>query len=983
MNKIVTHTGLNFATSPGGRQKASVSGRSSFFQPALLHKLLLITTFVVFTSLQLFAANKTFTGPGNFSDASKWGGSLPAAGDNLRINGVCTIDNNAGTDGVAYGTIRIGYASAGTIQWVSAGTNILNVTSVSTQVSGTLNMTNGGRLIIRGSWSSSGITFTPGSGTIEIRSGLTLPSAYNTYNNLEINRSGSTVITGIGTTINGNLTVTQGTFRAAGFSLAVSGNTDVSGALTITSATGTKSFNNLIINGTFTNSANVAITVSGNFENNGTYNGGTGRVTFTGAASNTISGTSSSTAFSGGITVNKGTSNSNVLDVQSVITLSSGGLILTNGTFKLSSASTITPFTANITGSPYLIPATAGLWNNGGTISASSIPWTIAGLLRVSSGTTHVGNAIGHYLQPIAGSDIIINGGTLKVADRISNTAAAWNYTMTAGTLVVPYVGNTTASRPPFNMDVTGCEFSMSGGVVIIPNAGGSAGQNLGFYCLATSGSGFTGGTLQIGDATTASGEIMGITSSSPVYNLSVNSSNATAIFQTSGLTVTNDVNISSGVLNLNSLPLAIGGTLTKAGGATFAPGTATVTLNGAEASNIGANGFTSFHNLTVNTSGATLGADIAVTGTLDLIGGSLSLSTFNLTLGATSTISNVTSDRYIKTNDDPSTGGFLVQPVSGSKLFPVGTSTYTPITVSNSGTADNFRVRVFDGLLTNGTSGGPHVFEDHAVNKTWLVEEVLAGGSNVTLTMQWNAADENNNFVRLGCGVFHYTNNDWDPPATYSGATVVSPGVYTMSRSGISSFSPFGVGDDVKPLPVEFLEFNATCIKAQVQLMWSTATEINNSHFAIERSADGNSFETIGSVEGSGNSNSILFYEFTDISPLTSNVSYYRLRQVDFDGTTAYSMIKAVKTPSNQLTVAEIYPMPAGETVNVNLNNVRSGTWKVEIFDLSGRVLFQETHSLASGMQTLQVTTANLPQGTYLLSIRNDSENHSLKLVK
>ncbi len=984
MKKLINDLRFFFARFRRGRKNTSVTVGHRNIQPLLIFRILFTLVFAVCSYTSLSAANKTFTGPGNFSDSSKWGGTRPVAGDNLRINGVCTIDNRTVTNNVQYGTIQIGRTSAGTIQWVSGGTNILNVTNVSSGFAGSsLNMTNGGTLVIRGTITTTNLAFTPGAGTIEIQSSLTLPTVYATYNNLVINKAGITVTTGVATTINSNLNVALGTFTAAAFALTVGDSAMVSGTFSISSATGAKTFGHLIINGTFNNSANVAITIDGSFANNGTYTGGTGRVTFTGATSNTISGSAATTAFNGGITVNKGSSNTNVLDVQSVITLSSGGLILTNGTFKLSSASTITPFTANIAASPYLIPATAGLWNNGGTVSASAIPWTIAGLLKVTGGTTFIGNALNHYLQPIAGANVTIGGGTLKVADRISNTGAAWTLAMTSGTLVVPYINNTTASRPPFNMDVAGCSFSVSGGVILIPLAGGSAGQNLGYYNMATSGSGFTGGTLQIGDATTTSGEIIGITSTNPVYNLSISSSNVTAIFQTSGLTVSNNVSITNGTLNLASLPLTVGGLISKGAGGTFAPGTAVVTLSGAEALNLGANGVTSFHSLSINTSGATLGANIAVTGTLNLTGGSLSLSTFNLTLGASATITGVGSNRYIKTNNSPTSGGYLIQPVSGTKVFPVGTSTYTPATVTNTGTADNFLVRVFDGMLTNGTSGGAHVYSNHAVNRTWLVEENTAGGSIVNLTLQWNAADENITFAHSACGVFHYTSNAWDEPVLFPPATVVSPGVYSMSRSGITSFSPFGIGDDVQPLPVEFLDFNASRKSNEVQLIWSTATEINNSYFAVERSADGNNFETIDSVAGAGNSNSIIAYEFTDKNPLKEKVSYYRLRQMDYDGATSYSIVKAVKPVQAAINIGSVYPVPATETVNINLDNLQNGSCKVEIYELTGRLLHSGMYKLSAGLQTLNLPTAELPQGTYLLSIRTEFESHSLKLVK
>src|SRR6185295_11112785 len=97
-----------------------------------------------------FGAVKTFTGPGNFSDATKWNGfTLPVAADILRINGACTVNNSALTDNIAYGALTIGFSALGSLSWPAGGTNRLNVININSVfvAANTLNMTNGGTLI--------------------------------------------------------------------------------------------------------------------------------------------------------------------------------------------------------------------------------------------------------------------------------------------------------------------------------------------------------------------------------------------------------------------------------------------------------------------------------------------------------------------------------------------------------------------------------------------------------------------------------------------------------------------------------------------------------------------------------------------------------------------------------------------------------------------------------------------------------------------
>jgi hypothetical protein len=680
------------------------------------------STFIT-TGSEVATTTKIFTGTGNFSDATHWTfGTVPVAGEDLVIDGACTVDNNGGTDNVAYGTLTIGTGTGRTLNWAASGTNRLNVTNVSAGAgASTLSMTNGGTLIIRGTWTSTNLNFTPGAGTIDVRSTLTLPAAYAIYNNLTVNGSGITVTVAVGTTANGNLTVTSGTFTVGAFSLAVTGTATITSTMTITSATGAKSFGNLVINGTFTNTAAVVpISIAGNLQNNGTFSQGTGRVTFTGATSNTITGTAAITAFGGGITVNKGTANTNVLDVQCVITLLDGGLTLTNGTFKLTSASTIIPFLADIATAPYLVPSTTGLWCNGGTISPAATNWSMDGLLRVTSGAVTVGNAANHILGPKPNSSIIIEGGNLTITGRVSNPGFPWTFNMTGGVMTVNTMGTTTAARAPFYLDQSSSSFTMSGGTIVIERSGGSAGENLGFYSLATSGGGFTGGTLQIGNGSTPASQVIGITSTNPVYNLTVNSSNVTAQITTSALTVANNVTITAGGLNANNLGLTIGGNWTNnAATSAFTGGTATVTLNGAAASSIGGSFATTFNDLTVAKSNTvTANVNSSVTSNLLVSSGTLDLGSFTanrFSAGGTLTVSNGAALKIGGTNTLPA--NYSAHSIGATSTIEYGGTNqavailnsaqdYGHLTISGSGTKTLTGAVSVGGtlLFTNGT---------------------------------------------------------------------------------------------------------------------------------------------------------------------------------------------------------------------------------------------------------------------------------------
>lgn len=489
--------------------------------------------------------------------------------------------------------------------------------------------------------------------------------------------SGGT-ITGTATgrlNVSGNFTANAGTNNLGRCLLAITGTSTINLGviLNISSTIGAKDFGNVTITGTFNNAANAPITINGNLVNNGSYSTGTGKVTFGGATNNTITGTSTTNFISLGI--NKGVSSANILDVQSLITLTAGGLSLTNGTLELSNTSiSITPFTVDITAAPYLIPATAGLWCNGATVNAGNMNWSVAGLLQISAGTVNLGNTADNRFLAINGgtTQLTVDGGTFNVAGRISRAAATDNITfnMSAGTINVPTVNSTSATISPIMMDQAGSIFTMSGGTVIIKRAGGA---NLGF--LATAGTvGITGGIIQIGDATTPAAQTMQMNCSFNIANLSVNSSNATCQL-TANLSVLQSITINSGTLNANNFNISLGNSWTDNG--TFTPGTGTLTFNGTGTQTITKAIGETFNSIIVNKASGTvfLANNVIVNNTLTMTAGNIDCGANSLTLGI-STASTGTLTYTAGTI----IGNFKrwVNSTGVGILFPVGTASFT-----------------------------------------------------------------------------------------------------------------------------------------------------------------------------------------------------------------------------------------------------------------------------------------------------------------
>jgi hypothetical protein len=120
-------------------------------------------------------------------------------------------------------------------------------------------------------------------------------------------------------------------------------------------------------------------------------------------------------------------------------------------------------------------------------------------------------------------------------------------------------------------------------------------------------------------------------------------------------------------------------------------------------------------------------------------------------------------------------------------------------------------------------------------------------------------------------------------------------------------------------PLPIELVSFGATCEDDGVLLAWSTATELNNDHFTIERSSDVEHWEEVGIVPGAGNSSSLLHYSLVDEAPLPG-IAYYRLKQTDMDGTFAHSDMVPAQCAKGNTINALLYPNPTLEDITLEI---------------------------------------------------------------
>ncbi|MFT5777719.1 MAG: hypothetical protein ACI837_000667 [Crocinitomicaceae bacterium] len=166
-------------------------------------------------------------------------------------------------------------------------------------------------------------------------------------------------------------------------------------------------------------------------------------------------------------------------------------------------------------------------------------------------------------------------------------------------------------------------------------------------------------------------------------------------------------------------------------------------------------------------------------------------------------------------------------------------------------------------------------------------------------------------------------------------------------------------------PLPIELLSFTAVVKNENVELNWVTASEINNDYFTIERSIDGINFTSISTINGAGHSTQTLFYAMVDIAPL-SGISYYRLKQTDYDGETSYSSIEAVEFSKIDTIIFEIYPNPfSGQTIFRTTEKLDDA--ELVIYNATGNIV-KQIQNISD--QTCVLHCEDLSTGLYFISL-------------
>lgn len=179
---------------------------------------------------------------------------------------------------------------------------------------------------------------------------------------------------------------------------------------------------------------------------------------------------------------------------------------------------------------------------------------------------------------------------------------------------------------------------------------------------------------------------------------------------------------------------------------------------------------------------------------------------------------------------------------------------------------------------------------------------------------------------------------------------------------------------EDCIVLPIKLISFQGKCKQQTTLIEWSTATEINNSFFVVQKSIDGINWKEIAKVKGKGNSTTVTNYLFTDTEQNNHQV-YYRLKQIDIDGKFEYSKIIPINTCSSNINTFSVFPNPATQNVTIKMGGAILVQY-IQIYNAVGQFLKE-----VEVLQMKNINIIDLPNGLYFLRLKNDSK--SIKFIK
>lgn len=293
-----------------------------------------------------------------------------------------------------------------------------------------------------------------------------------------------------------------------------------------------------------------------------------------------------------------------------------------------------------------------------------------------------------------------------------------------------------------------------------------------------------------------------------------------------------------------------------------------------------------------------------------------------------------------------------------------------------------------------NGTSAfipGPIVGSTSFCDFATESYTIIVAGANASTVYSWSVPPgamitsgqgTNTILVTFGNTAGNVSVNISNDCETVPVSLAVSPTSCIFYAGGNSDGFAFTLAFNI-PLPIELVSFEGSVLNGIVYLKWTTASELNNDFFTVERSQDGEKFEVIEVIPGAGTSTESNAYNAKDRSPFIGK-SYYRLRQTDYDGKTSISNIILVDVLERNTGVVALYPNPINNTNTLTVVYVGNESEEIviNVTDVSGKILHRKPVAVIGGENFIPLLTEFQSSGVYLVEVLSKSGRQVFRLV-
>lgn len=430
----------------------------------------------------------------------------------------------------------------------------------------------------------------------------------------------------------------------------------------------------------------------------------------------------------------------------------------------------------------------------------------------------------------------------------------------------------------------------------------------------------------------------------------------------------------------------------------TYTCGTSTWRLDGTANQNIQGVVSTTFHNLTVNKASGTAYLMIntnvgssAAAGVMNYQAGPLDLNSFQLSIMNNNTTAVVRTAGYAisETNAalNPSTIRWLTGTVTGNFLYPFGVvgGTYIPLTINKTNavnaniTAATRTTLASDNLPWANTV--THMYDPNlagngavpaVVDRWWEIQSNAAVTANITFSYRGAENTLSAPYQTGNIGAQYWSAAWLLNNANYGSAPAVTAGVGSVTANGVpigAAYTPWVLSSLSAPLPIELTDLSVVCTNDDAVMNWTTASELDNNYFTVERSDDGMNFIEVGRVDGAGTSSQLHHYEFIDHSAPAFGNSYYRLRQTDYNGTSTVSHVVLYSSCNTTGTAFNVFSTD-GSSLNLSLTNESASSYVIQILDASGRLILEKQIIAEEGQNSYIIPEVFVSNGIYFVNL-------------